>query len=309
VTELGIFLVGACASASTVLALSVVASRAGLTDDPSAAPHRKLQARPVPAVGGAGILVGLGAIACCSGTTLAGSGAWIAVLLAFALGLFDDRIRGGLPPLLLILGQSVVAATLLASGWRVCGGEPTAALAASLLAVLVALNAFNAFDNADGAATSLGILGFCFGSHLLAAPLIGFLPFNFVGNPLQRGGPVPTAYLGNSGSHLLGILLLLDPVGRVALLLPVLDLLRVSFVRLAAGARPWVGDRRHLAHRLQRRGLSTPFVALILIVIALPALLGAGGSSAGVVESSLGLGAVATLLLFGTAVRLTPEVQ
>ncbi len=283
-----VFVLGACASAATVIALSVVASRAGLTDDPSAAPHRKLQARPVPAVGGAGILVGLCAIALCTRTTLAGPGVWIALLLAFALGLIDDRII---------------------SGWRVCGGEPTAALVASLLAVLVALNAFNAFDNADGAATSLGVLGLAFGSHLLAAPLLGFLPFNFLGNPLRRGGPVPVAYLGNSGSHLLGILLLLDPVGRVALLLPVLDLLRVSLVRLAAGARPWVGDRRHLAHRLQRTGLSTPFVALVLLGIATPAVLGAGDARTRVVESSLGLGVLVTILLFGTAVRLTPKAE
>jgi UDP-GlcNAc:undecaprenyl-phosphate GlcNAc-1-phosphate transferase len=309
VTELWAFLVGACASASTVLALSVVASRAGLTDDPSAAPHRKLQARPVPAVGGAGILVGLCAIECCARTTLPGEGAWIALLLAFGLGLIDDRIRGGLPPLALILGQSVVAATLVLSGWRVCGGEPTPALVATVLAVLVALNAVNAFDNADGAATSIGILGLSFGSHLLAAPLLGFLPFNFVGNPLRRGGPVPMAYLGNSGSHLLGILLLLDPVGRVALLLPVLDLLRVSLVRLAAGARPWVGDRRHLAHRLQKTGLSAPFVSLVLIAIAAPSVLGAVDPLTRVIESSLGLGVLVTLLLFGTAVRLTPKVE
>ena len=114
---------------------------------------------------------------------------------------------------------------------------------------------------------------------------------------------------GNSGSHLLGILLLLDPIGRVALLLPVLDLLRVSLVRLAAGARPWVGDRRHLAHRLQKTGLSAPLVALILIAIAAPSFLGTSGARSRVIESSLGLGALVTILLFGAAIRLTPKVE
>jgi hypothetical protein len=60
---------------------------------------------------------------------------------------------------------------------------------------------------------------------------------------------------------------------------------------------------------LQKKGLSTPFVALILIVIAAPAVLGARDLRAGVVESSLGLGVLVTFLLFGTAVRLTPKVQ
>ena len=308
-TGLSVYLLGVFASAGTVLALSVVASRAGLADDPSAAPHRKLQARPVPAVGGPGILVGLCAIEVCARPAIVDSGAWIALLLAFVLGVIDDRIRGGLSPLALLLGQSVVAVALLASGWRVCGGEPAVAIVASFALVLVALNAINAFDNADGAATSLGILGLSFGSPWLAAPLIGFLPFNLLGHPMRRGDSVPIAYLGNSGSHLLGILLLLDPVGRVALLLPVLDLLRVSLVRLAAGARPWVGDRRHLAHRLQRLGLSTPLVALILLAIAAPAVLGAAASRARDAESSLWLGWLVSILLFGAVVRLSPRIE
>jgi UDP-N-acetylmuramyl pentapeptide phosphotransferase/UDP-N-acetylglucosamine-1-phosphate transferase len=154
-----------------VIALRVVAVRVGLADDPSAAPARTLQARPVPTVGGAAILIGLCAVEASSPTLVTGSGAWIALLVAFSLGVTDDRARGGLSPWALLLGQSIVAATLLASGWRICGGHPALALSASGLAVLVALNGVNAFDNADGAATSLGILGLSFGSILLAAPI------------------------------------------------------------------------------------------------------------------------------------------
>lgn len=308
-SALGLFASGALACTATVLALSTVASRAGLADDPSVAPRRKLQAQPVPAVGGAGILVGLGAVEVLSRGSVLGSGAWIALLLAFGLGLCDDRIRGGLRPLALLLGQSIVALALVASGWRVCGGDPAAALAASFLAVLVAVNAVNTFDNADGAATAVGIVGLSFGSFLLAAPLLGFLPWNLLGRPLSRGGPVPVAYLGNSGSCLLGVLLLLDPVGRAALLLPVLDLLRLSFARLAAGSRPWIGDRRHLAHRFQKAGCPRSLVVIALVAIAAPSVLGAAASRVQGTAASLALGAAGSILLFGAAVRLSPRTE
>jgi UDP-GlcNAc:undecaprenyl-phosphate GlcNAc-1-phosphate transferase len=225
------------------------------------------------------------------------------------LGLCDDRVRGGLPPIALLLGQSIVALALVASGWRLVTGEPVAALAASLLAVLVAVNAVNTFDNADGAATAIGILGLSFGNGLLAAPLLGFLPWNLMGRPLSRSGPVPIAYLGNSGSHVLGVLLLLDPIGRVALLLPLLDLVRLAWVRLAAGSRPWIGDRRHLAHRLQKAGCSRTLVVIALIAIAAPSVLGAAASRAQATASSLAFGAAASILLFGAAVRLSPRIE
>jgi UDP-N-acetylmuramyl pentapeptide phosphotransferase/UDP-N-acetylglucosamine-1-phosphate transferase len=263
----------------------------------------------VPAVGGAGILVGLGAIEAWTRLPALGPGAWVALLLAFGLGLCDDRIRGGLPPIALLLGQAIVALALVASGWRVYGGEPVEALAASVLAVLVAVNAVNTFDNADGAATAIGILGFSFGSFLFAAPLLGFLPWNLLSRPLRPGGPVPVAYLGNSGSQVLGVLLLLDPIGRAALLLPLLDLVRLSFVRFAAGSRPWIGDRRHLAHRLQKAGCSRALVVIALVAIAAPFVLGAAASRAQGTAASLALGASCSILLFGAAVRLSPRIE
>ena len=300
------FALGALASAATALALARVASRVGLADDPSAAPHRKLQDRPVPAIGGPAILVGLLAIECAGGSPVGGAGPWFALVLAFTLGVADDRTRGGLPPIALLLGQAIVATALVASGWRLCAGDPNPALVASLAAVVVALNAVNTFDNADGAATSVGILGLAVGPAALAGPLVGFLPFNLCSAaPARRG--VPIAYLGNSGSHLLGVLLVLDPVARFALLVPLLDLARVAFVRLAAGTRPWAGDRRHLAHRMQRAGLAPALVAAILVAIAAPAMITAGAARDGGLV--VGLGVLASTLLFALAVRFTPSVD
>ncbi len=297
------------ATAVSVLALAGSAARRGLADDPSTAPHRKLQDRPVPAVGGAAILVGLLVAGASRGALVPGGAIGSALLLAFALGFTDDRTPGGLPPFGLLLGQSIVAAALLASGWRVCGGDSTLAVAASFFAAVLALNCVNSFDNADGAATALGILGLSAGSPLLAAPLLGFLPFNL----WLRRGKSPVAYLGNSGSHVLGVLMLLDPIGRAALLLPLLDLARLSFTRLAVGSRPWVGDRRHLAHRLQRAGFEPSIVVLALLAVAAPAVIGAlcardslGGPSD---PRLLAIGLAMSAALFAVAVFLTPRVD
>ena len=288
------FAVAALASFAATWIARRLAARTGFTDDPAAAPDRKRQERPVPAVGGIAILAGLAV------TRALPVPAWIGVGLAFLVGAIDDLRKGGLSPAALLFGQLVVASALVASGWRICGGTPILAAGASALAVVVAINAWNTFDNADGAATLLGMVGLGARSPLLAAPLAGFLPWNLV----ESGGTRPAAYLGNSGSFAVGVLLVLDPVGRYALLLPLLDLARLAFVRVFAGSRPWIGDRRHLAHRLQARGLAPLPVALVLTALAAPAVIGArlGG------ESAL-FASFATAALFVVAVLFTPSVE
>jgi UDP-N-acetylmuramyl pentapeptide phosphotransferase/UDP-N-acetylglucosamine-1-phosphate transferase len=289
-----LFAVAAFSSSAATWIARRFAARVGFADDPSAAPDRKRQTRPVPAVGGIAILAGLLVVRALP------SSAWVGVGLAFLVGAIDDRRKGGLPPAALILGQLVVAAGLVASGWRICAGAPLLAVAASAFAVVLAINALNTFDNADGAASALGVLGLGAGSPLLAAPLAGFLPWNLVAG----GGTRPAAYLGNSGSFVVGVLLLLDPIGRYALLLPLLDLARLAFVRVSKGSRPWIGDRRHLAHRLQAKGLATLPVVFVLTALAAPAVVGAKiGGNAPL------LGALASVALALAAVLLTPALE
>jgi hypothetical protein len=88
--------------------------------------------------------------------------------------------------------------------------------------------------------------------------------------------------------------------------LPALDFALVVAARLRARQRPWVGDRRHLAHRLQARGLGRFGVAAALFAIGAPAiaLCAAGPRTPGV----LGLGICATGLLFALALQISrPE--
>lgn len=295
--------------------LARLARKRGWLDRPEEAGHRKLQGRPVPPVGGAAVLLGL----CAAWLALRGTGghwdpfvaAWIhplagaaALLLAFLAGAIDDRVPGGLAPARKLALQAAAALPVALS--VLLHGSPAAPEASLLLALaalvggVVAQNAFNTFDNADGATTSLGICALAFTAPVLAGALLGFLPFNL--NARRRGGAqaAPTAYLGDSGSHLLGMLVLIVPAAWPAFALPLLDLARVSLRRLAAGSRPWIGDRRHLAHRLAAAGLGRSGVPAVLALVALPAIvLGAHGW--------LLAGLAGTLGLFLVSVGLTPD--
>ncbi|MDE0913628.1 MAG: hypothetical protein OSB57_00450 [Planctomycetota bacterium] len=218
---------------------------------------RKPRENPVPPVGGIAVLLGLVGAALCGEAHLP----WAALLAAFGLGLVDDLRPGGLSPLVKFAGQCVVGCVL---GWSL--GDGAESIAALSLVAVVAMNAANTFDCADGACGTLGVVGLA-GRSVAAPALLGFLPWNVF---FRRGSErVPIAYLGDSGSHLVGVLLAGCPEAWGILLLPLLDLGRLSLVRIKQGRRPWDGDRLHLAHALERRGLSNLGVLGLLLAILL----------------------------------------
>lgn len=225
-----------------------------------------------------------------------------ALVTAFAVGCIDDGLEDGLSPAFKLFGQAasgvVLAAPLLFSN-----APGVDSIGAGLLLVggaLFALNVVNTFDNSDGAALSLGILGLAVSASSFAAALAVLLPFN-----LRRDRASAwrrKAILGDSGSHALGMLVLITPLAWPALLLPALDLARVCRVRARLGHPPWEGDRRHLAHRLAAAGFTGPQVALRLALLAAPVALGA------VLHPTwgVGAGAVATSALFALTLRRVP---
>lgn len=294
------------------LLVAGAATLAGWTDDGSDAPHRKLQKHGVAVVGGIvlyGALLVLGGV----GRELLGQhrsesepgdcyAAW-ALTSAFAIGLWDDLTQRGLSARLKLALQ-VVVAVLCALAAREAS-HPSAGV--PFVVALLAMNAFNTFDNADGAATSLGALGLGAAGLLSAAAPLGFLPFNlWVRRKAPDGSSTPIAYLGDAGSHLLGVLVALVPAAWPVLVLPLADLARLSVVRVRKGSRPWIGDRRHLAHRLQARGLGPTAVVLVLLAIAAPAVVAPVAFPEHAWSPLLGAGA--TLVLFLAAVRATPDL-
>lgn len=283
----------AALAAAATAALLVRLAPARLKDDGAGERARKLQTSAVPLVLGPALAAGCAAAWIVS-SPLDGGAAPVPRLLAalaaaFLLGLADDLAPAGLGPAVKFAGQCLVALLYAA--------EPAAAADEAVLrfaAALVALNAANTFDNADGALLA------CCGAPLLAAGVpagaaaAALLPWN-----LARGGA--RAYMGDAGSHSLGLLLLLvHPLAWTLLCLPAVDLALVALERCRHGQPPWRGDRRHLAHRLQRRGWSRLAVAGALCLCALPPWVGALAAG----ETGLVAGAAACVCLCLWAWRL-----
>lgn len=300
-----------CAGAALTWLFARLAPRVGWTDAPRGPDAaRKLQGRAVPAVGGFALLCVLAAGAELGTSSAHLWGAYLpeervrTVVLAavFLVGALDDRRP--LAPGPKSLAQLAALAPLALANEN---AGPGAGLGLVVLGFLC-VNVLNTFDNADGAVASLCALGFAPVAPLASAAVLGFLPWNLdAARAANRASRAPTAYLGDAGAFLLATLVLFRPEAVGLLVLPFLDLARLTWVRWRAGSRPWLGDRRHLAHRLQARGLARPLTALLLAGIGAPAAL---GSAAALARGSLTLGAGAvglTTLLFLAALRLAPE--
>ena len=292
----------------------------GLVDSADEAPERKTQERPVPAVGGlALVLVGLGAwlILRFAPDAHGWNGLWLlaepgigpALGLAFLVGAIDDRLPGGLAPGHKVLGQ-VLACLPLA--WVAPGIEGWALV----LAGVVAMNVVNTFDNSDGCLTALSAAALAPVAAAPAVALAAFLPFNLGrleraadGEPARAARRLqPRAYLGDGGSHLLGILLLFHPGTWLAMTLPALDLARLSVLRWRTGGKPWDGDRRHLAHRFEALGWPAWRIAALQVVIAAPTIF-VGTSGAWEDPVALIGGVALTAGLFAGALLLSAQVE
>jgi len=292
------------------------AARLGLTERVFAGEsQRKSSGVSVPVIGGIAILsalvvarILLGGVAApsCYGPDgansigsfgLAEPWTWAALLCAFCVGFADDHF--GFRPRTKLLGQALAGACLvvpmvISSGFSL---EPVL----WVLGAILAQNAINTFDNADGAATSLVAAALIVPAPLAAAAVAGFLPLNLFRSRDAHSGRHGRPLLGDAGSHLLGILVLINPVAWPVLCLPLLDLARVSIVRIRLGIAPWIGDRRHLAHRLELAGVARILVPVALLGIAAPTVLFAFlGANASLPQ--LGVSILLTTVLFALAV-------
>jgi len=286
--DTGAVALGAAVALAALLVVVRAAGRLGLADDGTDAPERKSQRAAVPLAGGPALA--LAAIALVvwpdAGSTrhvvpwfpgdplaFERGAVALALAIAFATGLVDDVRARGLKPAWKLLGQSA-AGVALTLGLLV-QGEPATGLERALLVLcaVAAQNVANAFDHADGTLGTVAFLGCASAGTSFLGALAAFLGFNLA-RP-RRGGP-PYAFLGDSGSHLLGILLVTSAVGAAALTLPALDLARVVALRLRAGQPVWHGDRRHLGQRLQAAGRGPIAVVALVSLCAAPAFVALG---------------------------------
>jgi UDP-GlcNAc:undecaprenyl-phosphate GlcNAc-1-phosphate transferase len=221
--------------------------------------------------------------------------------LAFSVGLADDILGSRFPVGVKAVGQVIAAVVLIAADIRISflPAEWMNDLV-TLLWVVGITNAFNLLDNMDGLSAGVAfvastvllinawLLGEFFISLVLLAlmgSLLGFLWYNW--SPAS-------IFLGDCGSLFIGYLLasltlleryvshasssyfpILMPV--LVLAVPLLDTATVVVIRLREGRPIYIGDRRHLSHRLVALGLSPK--AAVLVIYLITFCLGLGAAS------------------------------
>jgi UDP-GlcNAc:undecaprenyl-phosphate GlcNAc-1-phosphate transferase len=261
--------------------LRLMAERFSIMDAPG---ERKVHQYPVPRVGGIAFALG----ACASilwwgpkdGTTLP---VLFGGLIILGFGVWDDRANLGYR--VKLLGQLAAAfAVIIIGGIRFESipflldaelplwiGIPVTAL--FLVAVSNAVNLTDGLDGLAGGLSFLTLCGIAYLAYLSNDSTVLLLTVPFLGGLLGflRYNTYPARiFMGDGGSQLLGFIM-----GVLAILLtnsssgpfspslslfllglPFLDTLGVAGQRLAEGRSPFIGDRKHVHHKLMKVGLS-----------------------------------------------------
>jgi UDP-GlcNAc:undecaprenyl-phosphate GlcNAc-1-phosphate transferase len=212
----------------------------------------------------------------------------VGATMAFGVGLLDD-VFGSRFPVWAKLGGQIAAAVLL-----IVAGVQTSLFPYDWMNQVVTLvwlvgitNAFNLLDNMDGLSAGVALvasstllinallLGEFFISLILLAfmgSLLGFLRYNFQPASVFLGdcgslfiGYVMASltllerYVSNASSTLFPVLM---PV--VVLAVPITDTATVMWIRFREKRPLYVGDSRHLSHRLVSLGFSRRSAVLFL---------------------------------------------
>lgn len=292
------FLLSAVSAAIFTPITIKLAEKLGVMDVPNDA--RKIQAKPMPRLGGLAFVMSF--LISCLFVFLTFKFENPVNLLGFFIGLAIVAITGfiddakGLKPWVKLLGQSLAAVAVIASGVRIAyinipflamyGLNDIISILITFCWIVGVTNAFNLIDGLDGLATGVSAIStlsmlvvfilngatnpavYILSAALLGG-LIGFLPYNF--NPAKT-------FMGDCGSNFLGfVLATLSMLGMaktytfMAIVLPVIILgLPIFDTLFAIGRRAlnhkpiMQADRGHLHHRLMDAGLTQKQVVLIL---------------------------------------------
>lgn len=287
--SLDLYISGATAFAVSVILTPTIiwtARRLRIFDNPGG---YKAHEGSIPLLGGLSVACGMAAGIAWSLSSIVGADRAAVGALAvggtiiIVAGLIDD-IRGLSPRYKLAwqagaaTGAAVVLATLGVRLKLFLGWDPFPIVLLTVVWIVAVTNAVNFLDNMNGLCAGLGaIAAACLAAYnlrtgevtvalaaaALAGACVGFLPYNW---------PKARIFLGDTGSMLIGLALaalcvmgvytpgaqlpylaVLSPLFVLAV--PLLDAIVVICLRLRAGRPTWLGDRRHISHRLVRRGM------------------------------------------------------
>ena len=293
-----------CITFYAVPTIIKIANQKKLFDFPE---HRKIHKKPIPSLGGVGIFAGL-IITILYFFPILNSQVELyyfilAFLTIFFFGVIDDLI--GLSAQKKLFGQVIVTLLLTVKGnllitdmhgflyIREIGGTSSKLL--TIFSMIVIINAFNLIDGIDGLAATISIITatsfsvfFILNNEMFysllgitfVASTFAFLIFNF--SPAK-------IFMGDTGSLLCGVVNAILAIHFISaatefknfvipsspaiafgiLIMPLLDTLRVFFIRIVHGRSPFYPDRNHLHHILLDRGLGHRTVTLLISLMAI----------------------------------------
>ena len=229
------------------------------------------------------------------------------LLILFAAGFIDDLYP--LPPVVKLFLQVIATLiSVLFAGINITGLHGLAGIhvlpgifpsLVTALFILIMVNAFNFIDGIDGLAGFVGIIASAFFGVLfvsvndglsallafaLCGSLIAFLIYNF---------PSAKIFMGDTGTLVTGFMLSyfairLTEITRTSvsdfswlnyhsapvfvlavLIIPVVDFIRVTMMRLTKGQSPVRADKKHIHHMLFELGLNSTQTTLLLVFVNL----------------------------------------
>lgn len=316
-----------------------IATRAGVVDHPGSQGHKAHEA-PTPLVGGIASLPPaiLAAVASAfHGGLMAddrSSLLWMAVAVALSagVGFVDDRKHIPAAIRLLICGL-VFSLTLLAHHDFVVDAvnfenlglrliiNGTAAIIFSTLCLLAFQNSVNMADGRDGLVIGLSII-WCItlliqGRHPTNLTMIVVLMTLTITMAFNWRGKL---FLGDAGTYGLGAL-----IGLVAIwvhrsgigltssqvismfFIPMLDMIRLFFFRLASRRSPFGADHHHLHHYLDQAFGWNVGRIIYFLVVAIPIVISEANDAWGVIGAGVGLMLYCATILYTR--RLSPRVR
>ena len=281
-----------------------VARQKNIYDEPG---PRKLHTGRVPLLGGVAIFAGtLIAFLFLASRYFEARHLFIVVslLVLFFSGFIDD-LRPLKPASKLFIQIVAVFITVYFADIRIRGMhglfgmymlDPMPSVVLSMLFGLVVINAFNFIDGVDGLAAGIAILaaavfGFLFLQMNENLPaLLSFSLCGALGAFLIFNAHPARIFMGDTGSMTTGFILALlavqltelsrgveesgwfsyrsaPVIALSVLILPLVDFIRVTFIRIAKGRSPFHADQNHIHHTLIRLGLSHSQVTVLLLLV------------------------------------------
>ncbi len=301
---LAILLISGLVTIRTIPLIVTISRKKKILDEPS---NRKSHIEAIPHLGGIAIFFGfiIGIFLIDYLTPIPEFESIIlALILLFFTGLKDDVI-GSTPYAKLIMQIISLSVLIFMGGLRFTnlhgflGINEISELTSILLTffvLVVIINTFNLIDGVDGLAAAIGIttsitlgiwffvsgnINFAAFAFTLSACLMGFFFYNVFGKRYK-------IFMGDTGSMTIGILISIliinfnelningnewysikstPAVSFAILAIPLLDTLKVFFVRLINKRSPFKPDKAHFHHELMARGLSHFNITLVIVLV------------------------------------------